>query len=77
MEIYNILSVICLAFLLILVFVLVVSFIKKNRDERITFIRQFKKGKCAIIYLISIPLYIICLMYTGQDFIKAFFNAFN
>ncbi len=77
MEIYNILSAICLAFLLALVLVLVVSFIKKNRDERITFIRQFKKGKCAIIYLISIPLYVIGLMYTGQDFIKAFFNAIN
>ena len=39
-------------------------YILKKRPDRISFIKNYKKGKCAIIYLIAIPMFWIGIMYT-------------
>ena len=50
---------------------------KEDWSKMISFIRGFKKGKCAIIYIAAVPLYCIGHMYAGQGFISAFFSAIN
>ncbi len=68
-------TVICLAILIIQSLTVIANIIFKKRADRIIFIRGFKKGKCAIIYLIAIPLYWIGHIYSGQNVINAFFGA--
>ena len=74
--VYNIVSIICLVIMAILVIVLLIKYIREDHDGRIRFIKRFKIGKCAIIYIVSIPLFIVMGMYDGKDFIIAFFQAF-
>lgn len=47
----------------------------KGRKERIAFLRSFKRGRFAVIYVTAIPLYCMGHMYAGQSFVKAFFNS--
>lgn len=67
----------CLAVLIIELIAILINIILKKRSERIAFLRSFKKGKCAIIYVTAIPLYCIGHMYAGQNFLAAFFAAIN
>lgn len=75
--IIQIVTTISLAILIIELLFVIVNCFLKERAERISFIRTFKKGKCAIVYFTAIPLYCIGHMYNGQDFFKAFFGAVN
>ena len=55
---------------------IVVSNLKKrNRADRISYIRSFKKGNGALIYLFSIPLFWIGYACTGQNIINSLFYA--
>ena len=55
---------------------IVVSNLKnRNRADRISYIRSFKKGNGALIYLFSIPLFWIGYICTGQNFINSLFYA--
>jgi hypothetical protein len=67
----------CLAILAVELLFVIVNVILKKRPQRIAFLRSFKKGKCAIIYLTAIPLYCVGHIYAGQDFLNAFFSAVN
>lgn len=49
----------------------------KERSKRIDFIRKFKKGNCAVVYMVAIPLYWIGHIYAGQSVLPAFFSAIN
>ena len=75
--VYQLITVICLAILFLELVYVIVNACKKNRHERIEFFRSFKKGKCAIIFLTAIPLYVIGHMYDGEGFLNAFFKAIN
>lgn len=77
MGIINFVTAICFAILTAEVLYVVISFIVKDRADRIAFLRSFKKGKCAIIYFSAIPLFCIGHMYAGADFFAAFFNAIS
>ena len=59
-----------------LIFVLA-NLIFKKRAQRITFLRSFKKGKCAIIYLTAIPLYFVGHLYAGKPILESFFLSIN
>mgnify|MGYP003413480947 FL=1 len=52
-------------------------FFLKKQHEHISFIRSFKKGKCAIIFLTTIPLYWIGNIYTGKDLLSSFFYSIS
>lgn len=73
----QVVTIVCLAVLILELLFVVINSLLKTRSERIAFIRSFKKGKCAIIYLTAIPLYCVGHIYNGQDFLKAFFAAVN
>ncbi len=75
--IYTLVTALCLIVLIAEVCSVMWRFARGNRPERITFLRSFKKGKCIIIFLTSIPLYCAGHLYAGQDFLHAFFLAIH
>lgn len=87
MVIYRIFTIICLGILILIFIINLMRFIikfeggrvkSKNREERINFVRKFKKGSCVIIYFVAIPLYFMGIMYEGKlDFPNALFSAIS
>lgn len=77
MGVINLVTGICCAILTAEVVYMVVSIVVRDRAGRIAFLRSFKKGKCAIIYFSTIPLFCLGHMYAGMGFMEAFFSAVN
>ncbi len=73
--IYNVITIACLALMLVAFLVVVINVAVKKRADKIAYIRSFKKGKGAILYFIAIPLYWIGHVYAGQDLLNGFFGA--
>lgn len=73
--IYSIISILCIAIMITIVVYLVAKFLKYNRSEKIEFIKTFKKGKCAIIYLVAIPLFFMANIYARQEVLYSFFTS--
>ena len=73
--IYSIISILCIAIMITIVVYLVAKFLKYNRSEKIEFIKTFKKGKCAIIYLVAIPLFFMANYFSGINALNSFFNS--
>ncbi len=73
--IYNVITIICLALMAFGLISVVLNLVLKNRAERITYLRSFKKGKGVIIYLVSFPLYWIGLIYGGKGIVDGLFDA--
>ena len=73
----RIVSIVCLSILSIFVIGVITCLVSKfnKRDERIIFLRSFKKGKFAFIYIVAIPLYLIGFMYSGNNFLQSLFSA--
>ena len=46
-----------------------------KREKRIAFLRGFKKGKCAIVYITAVPLYFIGHLFAGMNVIDSFLVA--
>ena len=68
---YHLFSIVCIALLAIIAIGYGIAIGSKVRSKRIDFIRQFKKGKCAIVYLVAIPLYFMGHIYGGQAVLPA------
>ena len=71
----NAVSVICLALLAIYVLYFFCRLFIGTRVKRIRYLRNFKKGKCVIIYLIAVPLYFIGYLYGGEKILEALFQS--
>lgn len=71
----NIITTVCLAVLLTEVLFVILSTIMKKRTDRIEFLRGFKKGKCVIIYLTALPLYIMGHLYAADSAVDAVFKS--
>lgn len=74
---YGIITTICFILLTLSVFYVIVSFALKNRADRISFIRGFKKGKCIAVFLIAIPLLCIGYIYDGTSVLDGILNAIS
>ena len=74
---YNVVTAVCLALLVVQFVIFFGSIVLKKRKQKITFIRDFKKGRVAFIYLIAIPLYWAGNVYAGLDYPKAFFASIS
>lgn len=72
---YNIVTIICLVLMGLGVLSVVLNFVKKrnNREEFISYLREYKKGRMVLIYICVFPLLLAGLIYSG----KPFFNAFT
>ena len=75
MQVYSTISILCLGLMIIGLLSVIANFIRKNRAERIAYIRSFKKGKGAVIYLFAVPLYWIGNVYAGDSILDGFFNS--
>ena len=75
--IYNVVTVFCLAFLAIEALYVLLNVICRSRAERISFVRGFKNGKCAIIYIIALPLYWIGHYYKGKGELSVLDTLFD
>ena len=74
---YSFFSIICIFVLLTIAVGYMLAIFTKERSKRIDFIRKFKKGNCAVVYMVAIPLYWIGHIYAGQSVFPAFFSAIN
>lgn len=75
MTLINIVTGICLLLMLLGFIFVIYNLARKNREDRITYIRSYKKGKGILIYIYAIPLYWIGLVYSGQSVLNGFFGA--
>lgn len=75
--IYSAVSIICIALLCGIAFGFIFNLLRRGRSGRVDFIRKFKKGNCAIVYTVAIPLYWIGHIYSGQSPLPALFSAIN
>ena len=72
---YTIVSLACLAILFGNIAHIVYKMFIFNREERITFIRNYKKGKVIIVYLVVMPLYLIANYYCTKNAVSSFMDA--
>lgn len=75
--VYSVISLICIAIMLAFVAYLVARFCKCNRAEKIEFIKNFKKGKFAVIYIVSLPLFVMANIFAGKDVAVSIFDAIS
>lgn len=73
--IYSIITAVCLALMAGGALLVLLNIIFKKRAERIAYVRRFKKGKSALIYMIAIPLFWEGMVYSGQTVAHGFFGA--
>ena len=73
----NIITVACLVVLAAEALAVVFALFTKKRAERIAFLRSFKKGKCSIIFITAIPLYVIGHIHGGENLLQAFFTSIS
>ena len=73
----DIVTILCLAVLILETLIVAVNILIKKPSERTAFLRSFKKGKCAVIYITAVPLYWIGHIDAGQKGVEAFFAAIN
>lgn len=50
---------------------------KKTRAERLNYLKNFKKGKCVLIYVICIPIYVVGLYADGNNLAKSILLSFD
>lgn len=75
MQIYNAITIICLVLMVVGLVSVIINLFLKNRADRITYIRSFKKGKGVLIYIFAIPLLWIGIAFSGQSTLTSFFSA--
>ena len=75
--VYSVISLVCIAIMLTLVAYVIVKFCKCDRAGKIEFIKDFKKGKCAIIYIVAIPLITMANIYADKPVYGAIFDAIS
>lgn len=72
----NVVTGICLGLMVVGVFYVVTKlFLKRDREEKIAYVRTFKKGKGFLIYLFAVPLYWVAFVYDGQTKLNALLNS--
>lgn len=71
----NAIAGICFALLTIEFVYVLLRLAFSDRKSRIAFLKNFKIGRCAIVYVIAIPLYLAGHMYGGKSFFDGLFSA--
>lgn len=77
MTVYHIITLACLVFLLAIAAGYTLAIAKKQREQRIDFIRKFKKGNCIVVYFAAIPLFLMESLYLGETFLSSLFRAID
>lgn len=74
---YNIISIACICILAGTFLYVLAKIILLKRTEKILFIRDFKKGKVAIVYIVALALYFVANLHAEQTLVQAFSDAFE
>lgn len=68
-------TTVCLVLLALLVGYVAVRLIWNTKKDRLLFLKSFKKGKCAVVYFIVLPLLCIAYLFSGEEFGGAVLNS--
>lgn len=71
----NYIVAICFVCLVAITVYLLVKLICSSSKDRIEFLKTFKKGKCAVIYFVAIPLYFVAFRYGGNTVLSSIFES--
>ncbi len=71
----NIISLACIAIMVFSALTFFYNLIRKNRADRIEYIRSFKKGKGVVMYIYAIPLFWVGYYNDNKDIIDSLFSA--
>lgn len=71
----NIVTLVCLAVFTVELLSIVINLLVKNKADRLVFLRGYKLGRCAIIYVTAVPMYWIGHIYSGGGILNSFFDA--
>ena len=71
----NFITAVCLVIQVIYALTIIVRIFASPRKNAVSYLRNFKKGRFAIIYVATLPLYIVAFMYADYKFSLAFFSA--
>lgn len=74
---YTIPSIGCIVILAGIIIGYFIAFCRKTPFQKIEFVRKFKKGNCAVVYLVAIPLYIFGYLHGGKDCLTAIFSSIS
>lgn len=75
--IYSILSIVFLCLLTLQMLLVLIKIFSLGRQDRIQYVKGYKRGKCAYIYLITIPLVMLGLLYDGVVWYRALFTSID
>lgn len=73
--IYSVFSGVCIVALVAICAYFAFEILRRNREGKIEFLRTFKKGKCAIVYLVAVPLYWMGQVFGGAGLLSAVFSS--
>lgn len=77
---YNIVTIICLllmgTYLCSIIYKIASTYERKQREERIQYFRDYKRGRIVLIYLFVFPLLLAGFIYDGRPFFNALTGAF-
>lgn len=71
----NAVTAICLVLMLAIIATTIIKLFTLDRAGKYEYIKNFKRGKFALIYLVAVPLYWIGIVYGGVSVGKAFLSA--
>ncbi len=74
---YIVVPVICIGILTAIVVYFVTKFFSLDRSGKINFIKNFKKGKFAAIYIVILPLFYMIYRYGGTDIFQSAFSTLS
>ncbi len=77
MAVYNVVSILCILIMLTIVITIASKIIKFKRPDKISYIRNFKKGKCAIIYVVAVPLFFMSFYYAGSNVFESVLDGLS
>ena len=81
MVVYNIVTAICLLLmggcLVSVIAKIALTYKRQQREERIEYLREYKKGRMALIYICVFPLLLIGFLYEKQPFVDAIASTFS
>ena len=72
---YYIITSLCLTAMIIGLVSVFFGLLKKNREDKVNYLRDYKKGRIVLIYVCVFPLFWIGLIYSGQSILDGFINA--
>ncbi len=75
MQFYTIITIFCLALMVVGAATVVINLALRDRAGKITYIRSFKRGKGVLIYLFALPLYWMGNRYAGMSVVDGLFDA--